>query len=88
MIWVVSFDKVFTYQNSSSGSLTWNELSCPVFSLCHESPLELLLAPGSLLFFLFRIIWREFGLFTAAKKREHSPEEDDEQSSQKREYTR
>lgn len=78
---------LLTYQNPARSGLSGNKFARPVFGLCHERPLELLLAlAGRLLFFLFRVIRGEFGLLTAAEEREHSPEEHDQQSCQEGKY--
>lgn len=73
-----------THQNAARGGLTGDEFASPVFGLCHESPLELLLArlPGSLLLLLLGIIGRQFRLLTTAEEGEDPPQQHDEQSCQ------
>lgn len=77
-----------THQNSAGGSLPGDEFPGPVLGLGHECALELLLAlPSRLLFLLFRIIWREFGLLSTAEKGKGSPQQDDGEASKEGEDT-
>ena len=64
-----------THQNSSGGGLPGDEFACPVLRLGHECALELLFAlPCRLLLLLFWVIWREFGLLSAAEEGKGSPQ--------------
>ena len=64
-----------THQNSAGGGLPGDEFASPVLRLGHECALEFLFPlPCRLLLLLFRVIWREFGLLSTAKKGKGSPQ--------------
>jgi hypothetical protein len=78
-----------THQDSAGGRLTGDKFASPVLRLGHKRALELLLAlPSRLLFLLFRIVWRKFGLLSTTEKRKGSPQQDDSEASKEGEYAR
>ena len=77
-----------THQNTSSGGLSRNQFTGPVFGLGHKSPLELLALAARLLLFLFRVIWGELGFLATAEEGERTPEEYDQQPGKESEDAR
>lgn len=74
-----------TYQDTARRGLSRNEFSRPILGFRHERPFELLLAlPRSLLFLLLGIVGSILRFLPAAQKRERSPYQHDQQSSEER----
>lgn len=77
-----------SYQDTSSGGLSGNQLAGPVLGLGHKSPLELLALAGRFLLLLLRVIWGELGLLATAEEGERTPEEHDQQPGEEGEDAR
>lgn len=68
-----------SYQNSARGGLSRDEFPCPVLGLGHKRPLELLLAPLSLLLLLLGVVGCILRFLATAQEGEGAPYQDDEQ---------